>query len=132
MERANCQDAQRRTVHSARPDGDDLAARGSRRIELGQRRGQSNQRPDVPEYAGLADDLQIESRRSTRESGAADTGAKALYEARCQACHGVNGVRAGSGPPPLAAIGKRLPVNSFRIVGSERARKDACVPGSGR
>jgi quinoprotein glucose dehydrogenase len=43
------------------------------------------------------------------------TGAMALYEARCQACHGVNGVPAGSGPPPLAAIGRRLPVNSFRI-----------------
>ena len=27
----------------------------------------------------------------------------------------MNGVRAGSGPPPLAAIGKRLPLNSFRI-----------------
>ncbi len=44
-----------------------------------------------------------------------DTGAKALYEARCQACHGVNGVRSGSGPPPLAAIGKRLAFDSFRI-----------------
>lgn len=43
------------------------------------------------------------------------SGAKALYEARCQACHGVNGVRAGSGPPPLAAIGKRLTPDSFRI-----------------
>ena len=42
-------------------------------------------------------------------------GGKALYEARCQACHGVNGVRSGSGPPPLAAIGKRLPLNSFRL-----------------
>jgi len=45
-----------------------------------------------------------------------DTGAKAVYEARCQACHGVNGVRTGSGPPPLAAIGKRLPMESFRFV----------------
>ena len=46
---------------------------------------------------------------------ASSTGGKALYEARCQACHGVNGVRAGSGPPALAAIGRRLPLDSFRI-----------------
>lgn len=42
-------------------------------------------------------------------------GAKAVYAARCQACHGVNGVRSGSGPPPLAAIGKRLSFDSFRL-----------------
>jgi quinoprotein glucose dehydrogenase len=41
---------------------------------------------------------------------------KALYDARCQACHGVNGVRSGSGPPSLAAIGKRLPLDGFRMV----------------
>jgi quinoprotein glucose dehydrogenase len=44
-----------------------------------------------------------------------ETGGKALYATRCQPCHGVNGVRAGAGPPPLAAIGKRLPLSSFRI-----------------
>jgi quinoprotein glucose dehydrogenase len=46
---------------------------------------------------------------------ATDTSAKSVYEARCQACHGVNGVRSGSGPPPLAAIGKHLPLDSFRL-----------------
>lgn len=46
---------------------------------------------------------------------ATDTSAKAVYEARCQACHGVNGVRSGSGPPPLAAIGKRRSLDSFRL-----------------
>ena len=45
-----------------------------------------------------------------------DTGAQALYEARCQACHGVNGVRSGSGPPPLAAIGQRVSFASFRLT----------------
>jgi quinoprotein glucose dehydrogenase len=45
-----------------------------------------------------------------------DTDAKALYAARCQTCHGVNGVRSGSGPPPLAAIGKRLALDSFRLT----------------
>ena len=115
MEGQNCQHAERRTLHSARNDGDDLAARSARRIELGQRRRQSHQRPAVPEYAGLADDLQIESRRSTWETHDGVRVRKALYEARCQACHGVNGVRSGSGPPPLAAIGKRLAFDSFRI-----------------
>ena len=56
--------------------------------------------------------LSLEDPLGKRSSG---TGAQALYEARCQACHGVNGVRAGSGPPPLAAIGKRLTLDSFRI-----------------
>ncbi len=41
---------------------------------------------------------------------------KAVYEARCQACHGVNGLRTGSGPPPLAAIGKRLSPNAFQLA----------------
>ncbi len=45
-----------------------------------------------------------------------DTGSKAVYAARCQACHGVNGVRSGSGPPPLAAIGRRLAFDSFRLT----------------
>jgi quinoprotein glucose dehydrogenase len=45
----------------------------------------------------------------------ADSSAEALYAARCQVCHGVKGVRAGSGPPPLAAIGKRLPFDGFRL-----------------
>lgn len=47
---------------------------------------------------------------------ATDSSAKAVYEARCQACHGVNGVRSGSGPPPLAAISKRLTLDSFRLA----------------
>jgi quinoprotein glucose dehydrogenase len=46
---------------------------------------------------------------------AADNSAKAVYQARCQACHGVNGVRSGSGPPSLAAIGKRLTLDAFRL-----------------
>lgn len=47
---------------------------------------------------------------------AAGTGAKETYEARCQACHGVNGVRAGAGPPALAGIGGRLPLEAFRLA----------------
>lgn len=45
-----------------------------------------------------------------------DRGAKAVYAARCQTCHGANGVRPGSGPPALAAIGKRLTFDSFRLT----------------
>jgi quinoprotein glucose dehydrogenase len=44
----------------------------------------------------------------------ADSRAKSVYQARCQVCHGVNGLRAGSGPPPLAGIGKRLSLDAFR------------------
>ncbi len=47
---------------------------------------------------------------------ATDTTAKSVYAARCQACHGVNGLRSGSGPPPLAGIGRRLPLESFRLA----------------
>ena len=41
------------------------------------------------------------------------TGGKSTYDSRCQTCHGANGVSAG-GPPSLAAIGKRLPIDAFR------------------
>jgi len=44
-----------------------------------------------------------------------DTSASGVYRARCQACHGVKGVRSGSGPPPLAAVGKRLALDAFRL-----------------
>jgi len=46
----------------------------------------------------------------------ADTGAKAVYEARCQTCHGAIGGRNGSGPPTLAGIGTRLSLDSFRLT----------------
>jgi quinoprotein glucose dehydrogenase len=39
-----------------------------------------------------------------------------VYEERCQGCHGANGVRSGVGPPPLAGIGKRLTLDSFRAT----------------
>lgn len=47
---------------------------------------------------------------------AVDNSATAVYEARCQGCHGVKGVRTGSGPPPLAAISRRLTVDAFRLA----------------
>ena len=39
-----------------------------------------------------------------------------VYEERCQACHGSNGVGSGVGPTPLAGIGNRLALDSFRLV----------------
>ncbi|MBS1826641.1 MAG: PQQ-binding-like beta-propeller repeat protein [Acidobacteria bacterium] len=57
--------------------------------------------------------LGLEDPLAKRSSG---SGAKGLYEARCQACHGENGVRAGSGPPALAAVGKRMTLESFQIA----------------
>ena len=44
-----------------------------------------------------------------------DSGAEAIYQARCQMCHGANGVRTGTGPPALAEIGKRLSLAAFRV-----------------
>lgn len=45
-----------------------------------------------------------------------ETSGTGVYTARCQVCHGVNGQRTGSGPPPLVAIGKRLSFESFRLT----------------
>jgi quinoprotein glucose dehydrogenase len=43
------------------------------------------------------------------------TDANAIYNSRCQACHGAGGVSTG-GPPSLAAIGQRLPLDGFRMT----------------
>jgi quinoprotein glucose dehydrogenase len=48
--------------------------------------------------------------RATGDAG------KAAYEQRCQVCHGVNGVRSGSGPPALAGVGGRLGFDEFRQI----------------
>src|SRR5260370_23882988 len=58
----------------------------------------------------------VRSRRADGDAG------KAAYEQHCQSCHGVNGVRSGSGPPALAGAGSRLGFDAFRrIVLSGRA-----------
>src|SRR5260370_24827337 len=41
---------------------------------------------------------------------------KAAYEQRCQYCHGIKGIRSGSGPPALARAGARLGFDAFRQV----------------
>ena len=62
---------------------------------------------------------------------ATDTSAKAVYEARCQACHGVNGVRSGSGPPAARRNRQASDIGCVPPVGPERTGKNACVWGSG-
>ncbi|MDE3195384.1 MAG: PQQ-binding-like beta-propeller repeat protein, partial [Acidobacteriota bacterium] len=49
------------------------------------------------------------------QRGHGNSGA-AVYEGRCQMCHGANGTHAGSGPPVLAGIGNRLALDSFRLT----------------
>jgi quinoprotein glucose dehydrogenase len=46
----------------------------------------------------------------------ADEPETTTYEARCQGCHGANGMRAGAGPPALAGISSRLSLDSFRLT----------------
>jgi quinoprotein glucose dehydrogenase len=55
------------------------------------------------------------ARPSRSRAGPASPG-RALYEERCQACHGVNGAGAESGPPALAGVKSRLGFASFRQV----------------
>jgi quinoprotein glucose dehydrogenase len=48
------------------------------------------------------------------------------YGQRCQSCHGIKGVRSGSGPPALAGAGSRLGFDTFRrVVLSGRAEMPA-------
>lgn len=56
--------------------------------------------------------LSLDDPLSRRASG--DSRDVTVYEKRCQGCHGPNGVRSGVGPPPLAGIGRRLAIDSFR------------------
>jgi quinoprotein glucose dehydrogenase len=63
---------------------------------------------------GLDDPLGMPSTGSRRRrSGNAG---RQVYEERCQACHGANGVRSGPGPPALAGVGARLGAGEFRRV----------------
>ncbi len=41
---------------------------------------------------------------------------RAIYERRCQGCHGAGGAGSASGPPALTDIGARLGANAFRQV----------------
>jgi len=58
--------------------------------------------------------LSLEDPLSKRARAGSPEGS--VYQQRCEACHGKNGVRAGAGPPPLAGIGQRLSLESFRLT----------------
>src|ERR1700756_4819352 len=56
----------------------------------------------------LEDPLSKRTRAGSREGS--------VYQKRCGGCHEKNGVRGGAGPPPLAGIGQRLSLESFRLT----------------
>ena len=63
--------------------------------------------------------------RSDGRSANSDAG-KAAYEQRCQSCHGIKGIRSGSGPPALAGADARIGFDTFRqVVLSGRAEMPA-------
>jgi quinoprotein glucose dehydrogenase len=45
-----------------------------------------------------------------------NSGGRAIYESRCRSCHTIDAANATVGPPPLAGIGSKLPLNAFRQV----------------
>jgi len=68
---------------------------------------------DWPTIYKLSIDDPLAARTRAPAGGAASDG-KAIYEARCQACHGQNGKGSGSGPPALAGTG--LELDAFRQI----------------
>ena len=63
-----------------------------------------------------------------KPASAGSSGAS-VYAARCAVCHGSNGVRTGAGPPPLADIGKRLALDSFRATVRSGKSEMPAFPG---
>ena len=61
---------------------------------------------------GLEDPLA--ARRATSSTAGADQG-RAIYERRCQSCHGPDGMGSAGGPPAVAG-GNRLDLEAFRQV----------------
>ncbi len=57
--------------------------------------------------------LSLEDPLARRASGNREA---TVYDERCEGCHGPNGAGSGVGPPPLAGIGKRLALDSFRLT----------------
>ena len=80
---------------------------------------------DWPTIYKLSLEDPFAERTSPGRSNSVDAG-RAAYEQHCQTCHGVNGVRSGSGPPALRGAGSRLGFDTFRrVVLSGRAEMPA-------
>ena len=67
-------------------------------------------------YKLSLEDPLAERPAGSRGRAASGDAGRTAYEQRCQSCHGVNGVRSGSGPPALAGVGSRLGFDAFRRV----------------
>jgi len=67
-------------------------------------------------YKLSLEDPLAERPAGSRGRAASGDAGRTAYEQRCQSCHGVNGVRSGSGPPALAGAGSRLGFDAFRRV----------------
>jgi quinoprotein glucose dehydrogenase len=76
---------------------------------------------DWPTIYKLSIDDPLAARARQPASGSATDRGKAIYEARCQSCHGEDGTGSPAGPPALAGD-RRLNMDAFRqIVLSGRA-----------
>ncbi len=63
-----------------------------------------------------------------KPASAGNSGAS-VYSARCAVCHGASGLRSGAGPPPLAGVGKRMTLDSFRGVVRSGKSEMPAFPG---
>jgi quinoprotein glucose dehydrogenase len=71
---------------------------------------------DWPTIYKLSLDDPLARRSSGGSRKGQDQPGRAVYEERCQACHGANGAGASVGPPRLAGINSRLGFDAFRLV----------------
>jgi quinoprotein glucose dehydrogenase len=69
---------------------------------------------DWPTIYKLGLDDPLAARRAASSTAGADQG-RAIYERRCQSCHGLNGVGSAGGPPAVAG-NNRLELEAFRQV----------------
>jgi quinoprotein glucose dehydrogenase len=68
---------------------------------------------DWPTIYKLSLEDPLAARRASR--GASIEAGRAIYEDRCQSCHGVNGTGSAGGPPAIAGA-SRMPFDAFRQV----------------
>jgi quinoprotein glucose dehydrogenase len=71
---------------------------------------------DWPTIYKLSLEDPLAARVSAGSAASPDRQGRAIYEGRCQACHGVNGAGSPVGPPALAGIDRRVAFDAFRQV----------------